>query len=209
MGILRKGVFDGFEGKTGPLIGRKVNGKCVISGLRRKATKPRTQAQTDQQLKFALVVSLLKWFKSLIAVGFKDPEGKKNSFNRAVKYNFKQIVVGTSPDYSIDYSKLVFSIGSLVGPNSPAISLGKHAVVISWQPDVQTQFNRYTDKASFMMYCPGKNHKVIVIGAAERSALGYVIAIPQDFTGYEMQMYMSFVSADGKVVSDSVYLGLI
>lgn len=77
MGILRKGIFGGFENRTGFLIGRRVRGKSVVTALRHEVLKPRTQAQIDQQLKFELVVSFLKWFKSLIAIGFKDPKGKK------------------------------------------------------------------------------------------------------------------------------------
>lgn len=126
-----------------------------------------------------------------------------------MKYNFRNIVIGTSPDYGIDYSKLVFSKGNLVGPNNPRISLRTGAVVINWQPDAQTQFNQYTDRASFMIYCPGKGHSVILIGGAERAALTCNVAIPQDFAGYEMHGYMSFVNVDGKAVSDSVYLGMV
>lgn len=209
MGILRKGIFGGFENRTGPLVGRRINGESVVSAVPHKATKPRTLAQIDQQVKLELVVSLLKWFKRLIAIGFRDPRGKKNSFNTAVKYNFKNIIIGNSPDYGIDYSKLVFSKGNLVGPNNPTISLSTGAVVINWHPDAQTQFNQYTDSANFMIYCPGKNCGVIVIGAADRSALTFVVGIPQNFAGHEIHGYMSFVSANGKAVSDTVYLGMI
>ncbi|MBB5438640.1 hypothetical protein HDC92_002321 [Pedobacter sp. AK017] len=209
MGIIRQGIFGGFEGRTGPLVGRKVKGKSVISGLPHKATKPRTAAQIDQQLKFELVFGFLKWLKRLIAIGFRDPDGKKNSFNAAVKYNFKHIITGTSPDYGIDYSKLVFSKGSLAGPNSPSVSLGTNAIVINWQPDVQHQFSQHTDRASFLVYCPGKNAFVIKVSATERLMLGYSMGIPQDLTGYDMHVFMSFTSADEKVVSDSVYLGTI
>jgi hypothetical protein len=209
MGILRKGIFDGFENKTGPLIGRRVKGKSVISAVQHRTTKPRTQAQLDQQLKFELVVRFLCWFKGLIAVGFRDPAGKRNSFNTAIKYNFKNIITGASPDYQIDYPKLVYSRGSLFGPNNPTVGLGAYEVAINWQPDGQNQFNQHTDKASFLVYCPGKNAFVILISLVERSALGYSVAIPQDFAGHQVHVFMSFVSADGKVVSDSAYLGSI
>lgn len=209
MGIIRQGIFGGFEGRTGPLVGRKVNGKSIIAAFPRKTTKPRTAAQIDQQLKFDLVIGFLKWLKCLIAIGFKDPDGKKNSFNTAVKYNFKRIITGTSPNYSIDYSKLVFSRGSLAGPNSPSVSLETNTLIINWQPDVQQQFNQHTDRASFLVYCPGKIEIVIHTSSIERSALGYRIAIPQNFEGNEMYVFMSFRSANGKVVSDSKFLGTV
>ncbi|MBB5440857.1 hypothetical protein HDC92_004561 [Pedobacter sp. AK017] len=209
MGIIRQGIFGGFENRTGGLVGRRLNGKNVISAPPHQTDKLMTQAQIDQQLKFGLVIQFLKRMTYLIKVGFKQGTGKGNAFNRAVKYNFGNIITGTSPDYSIDYTKLVFSRGSLAGPNAPAIHLELNAVKVSWLPDAQTRFNQHRDRASFLVYCPGKNVIVTLTSSTERSALGYNIAVPQDFEGDEMYVFMAFVSADGKVVSDSVYLGLV
>lgn len=207
MGILRKGIFDGFENKTGPLVGRKIKGRNIISALPHKTESKSTQAQLDQQKKFELVAGALKRLRRLIATGFK--QGNKNAFSAAMKYNFKRLITGSSPDFGIDYSKLVFSKGSLAGPNAPVINLGINTVMFSWQPDTQTQFNQYTDKANFVIYCPAKNAFVLMIGGASRENLGYNMAIPANFEGHEMYCFMSFTSADGKAVSDSIYLGTI
>ncbi|WP_316814281.1 DUF6266 family protein [Pedobacter heparinus] len=207
MGILRKGVFDGFEGKTGPLVGRKVNGKSVISAAQHKTTKPRIQAQIDQQLKFALVTNFLKRFKRLIAVGFANVK-HRNAFNAAVKYNFRNIIRGVSPDYSIDYSKLVYSRGCLAGAYSPSVTVGSDKLIISWLPHAQSQLNQHSDKASFLVYCPDKQLTVILERAVNRAALQFELELPVGLMGLPLHVYMSFVSINGKEVSNSMYLGI-
>jgi hypothetical protein len=207
MGIIRQGIFGGFEGKTGPLVGRRTGGKNMITAIPHPPTGARTQAQMDQQLKFELVSICLKGFKDLIAIGF--VRGNKNTFNAAMKYNFSRIVRGTSPDYGIDYTRLVYSKGSLAGPNIPMVSLGLNLVSVSWLPETQHQFSQDTDKAQCVVYCPDKALTIIYRNHAVRAALGCSLAIPLGLNGDPLYVYMSFVSANGRVVSNSIYLGVI
>ena len=110
-----------------------------------------SQAQIDQQLKFKLLNRFLRRLIRLIKLGFKKNAGKGNAFNAAVKYNFNRIITGSSANFSIDYTKLVFSRGSLAGANNPAVSLGLNSVKINWQPDVQNRFNQYTNRAIILV----------------------------------------------------------
>jgi len=209
MGILRKGVFGGFENKTGPLVGRSVNGKSVISVVKHKAAKPVTFNQLDHRLRFEMVVAVLKWFNDWIAIGFKGPGVGRNTFGAAVKYNFSSLVAGIAPTYYIDYSKLVYSRGSLAGPHHAAIERHNDEVQLSWLPDVETQYNQYSDEASFVIYCPDKEMILKFRNRTTRVALGAVLSLPTGLEQADLYAWMSFSSADGKVVSDSVYLGTI
>ncbi|WEK17785.1 MAG: DUF6266 family protein [Candidatus Pedobacter colombiensis] len=209
MGILRSGIFGGFEKKTGRLVGRRLKDKSVISGTPHKSTKARSQAQLEQQLKLELVISFLVKFSNLIAVGFRKVRGKGNAFNTAVKHNFKHIVTGIAPNFTIDYTRMVYSVGSLAGPNQPELSLMDDVVQIRWLPDVQMQFSQNTDKASFTVYCPDKDFVITKIGTALRSALSYHMVLPSGLSEGRLHCFMNFVSADGKWVSNSTYLGTI
>lgn len=209
MGILRKGIFGGFEKKTGALIGRRAKGKSIISAIQHKHAKFRTVAQLDQQLRFDRANSVLKWFSDLIAVGFKRTAGKGSAFNAAVRYNFRALVTGISPDYLIDYSKLVYSRGSLAGPHRPSISRLNDGLQVNWLPDMQTRFNQYADKATFVIYCPDREMIVKFPKHVVRTAMECVLPLPPGLTDIPLYGWMSFISADEKVVSDSVYLGVI
>jgi len=209
MGILRKGIFGGFEKRTGALIGRRVKGKSIIYARQHKKAKLRSVAQLDHQVRFDLTISVLKWFSDLIAIGFKRIGGKGSAFNAAVRYNFNALVTGISPDYVIDYSKLVYSRGSLEGLHHPTINRLGDGVQVSWLSDGQTRFNQYSDKATFAIYCPDKEMIMKFPEHAIRSAMGCFLPLPPDLTAIIMHVWMSLISADGKLMSDSVYLGKI
>lgn len=210
MGILRNGIFGGFVQRTGPLVGRRVNGQNVISMIKHPAEKPFTKAQQDQQLKMAMLASFLKKCKSLVDIGFAGAKRYGNAFNAATAYNLKNAVKGSAPDYMINYEKFLFSRGKLNGPNTPVMTaLSEDRLVFSWLPIAQNEFNRYTDMACFMVYSEAKKMMICAVKVASRSDLSYVLLLPKGFIANERHCYMCFVSADGKVVSNSVYLGLI
>lgn len=207
MGILSFGIFGGFEKRTGPLVGRIVNKKNVISMVQHERLKPVTLAQLKQQAKFKQVAILLIRLRQLIMVGFAN---NKNliPFNAAVKYNFKNIITGVYPNYTIDYSKVVYSVGKVEGAAMPAVNLaGVDEVVFSWEPSTQNQFNRNTDRATFLLYNPQWKKAFMVIGEASRSSLTYTMLLPSGFSSLELHCYMGFLSADERQASNSMYLG--
>ncbi|MDR6783757.1 hypothetical protein ABIE26_002854 [Pedobacter africanus] len=204
MGIIRQGIFDGFEGKTGPLVGRYIHKRHVISGLPHKSTKAPTLAQILHQQKFALVVSFFSKMQEMLAIGF--PKQHPNSLNAAVRYNFKHVIEGNSPPYSINYSKVIYSLGKLSKPNLPAVTRNGNTLLFSWLPEAQNRFNRYTDQACFMVYSASRQLAITRVSVANRADLGYSMELPEGFGEDELHCYMSFRA--GKEVSDSIYLNL-
>lgn len=209
MGILRQGIFGGFENRTGALVGKRIGGNSVICAIPHKTTKPRSQKQLEQELKFRLVIGFLRRLNSLIVLGFKKNAGKGHAFNAAVKYNFNRIITGALPNYRIDCKGLVFSRGSLAPANTPLLTRGHNLVLISWQPTLQTQFCRNSDKVLIWIYCPGADVMVTKFSSATRAELECEVVFDIDFGTLPLDVFMAFVSADGKDVSTSEYLGII
>lgn len=207
MGILRKGIFGGFENKTGGLIGRIVNGKNVITALPHKSLKTLTEAQLDQQQKFELVIAALKWFRSLIETGFKHAKGKGHAFNSCVKFNYSRILIGNAPDHFIDYTKLVYSRGNLAGAAMPMVSLVAGGIKVTWLPDMETRFNRNTDSVSFVALCVEKEVIMIYQDLATRTALAAILLLPAETVQATWHIWMHLSNAAGKEVSNSAYLG--
>jgi hypothetical protein len=207
MGILRKGIFGGFKNKTGGLVGRMVGGKNVITALPHKSLKDCTEAQVSQQQKFELILTTLKWFSSLIEIGFKHAKDKGSAFNACVKFNYNRILIGVAPDYNIDYSKLIYSKGSLVGAAMPMLSLITGGIRINWLPDMETRFNRNTDKASFVAFCVEKEMILIYRDLATRADLQVVLSLSAHAAQDNWHIWMHFENAQGNEVSNSAYLG--
>lgn len=104
----------------------------------------------------------------------------------------------------------MYSVGKLAIPNRPKVKLiDENLLLFNWLPETQGQFNRHTDQATFVAYNEVKKIIMIVsIPQVTRSSLLYHLVLPQGFSNDPLHCYMSFTSADGKTVSDSVYVGL-
>ncbi|HMI01777.1 MAG TPA: DUF6266 family protein [Pedobacter sp.] len=210
MGIQIWGAFGGFQKKAGALVGRWVNGQNVISAIPHPSDEPPSEAQLNYRAKFRLVVTWLSWISPIIKVGFQNAhEERQSAFNAAFVYNYKNAISGTTAaNFTIDYPEVLYSKGRLSGPYFPVLATTVDAQLdISWLATIANGIGAPTDLATFVVYNPSKQQFVTVIGAAARSLLSYDMTLPADFSGDNCHVYMSFVSASGKVTSNSAYLG--
>jgi len=211
MGIQDNGAFGGFRGKTGPLVGRRVKGRNVISALPHPSNHPKQAAQLTQNLKHRLLTALLSELLVLVRVGFKDFAKRGTSSNAAYSYNYGRIFKVVEGQVSLDFPKLVFSRGSVATPNCASAARvddtdGNTSIAFSWLAERESQFNRVTDLATFLVFNEDNwSGPVVVQDAVSRSALGYVVGIPGLSGAERLHCFMSFKSADGKLVGDSVY----
>ncbi|WP_285058081.1 DUF6266 family protein [Pedobacter ginsengisoli] len=209
MGILNSGIFGGFSNKTGPVIGRRVKGKNVVTALYHPSLTPATQIQLVENHRFGLLISFLSLLNPLIAVGFKDFTKRNSPFNAAFKFNYKTAFILVNGQYQIDYPKIVYSKGNVCKPCCLHIAAVPGAIGFSWVPVAQTQFGRITDRATFVIYNADKNRLLIRQNGALRKDLAYQFEIPADFAGDELHCYMNFNNENGKLTGESVYGGLL
>jgi hypothetical protein len=210
MGKLSRGFLGGFQGQLGTAYGCFWRLMDLIKAMPRKVKRAPTEAQVPVRLRMALMTSFLSRIASIIKIGFKDvaPAGQ-SAMNAAVSYNITNAITGASPDFMIDFTKLVLSKGKLAQPFMPEILIDTAGQIkFSWQQNVPgSDDGKPTDKANFVVFNPTKNKFVVLSGAVTRSALTYSLAVPADFSADEVHCYMNFVSADGKQVSESYYVG--
>jgi hypothetical protein len=208
MGTFIKGILGGFSGKVGNVVGAFWRGIDYMRSLPRKSTKPPTEAQLKQRLTFALVTGFLRPLGALINIGFQSYKGKKTPMNAALAYHLEKAVTGVYPALEIDFTKVIYSKGNLQAPGSPSIAVTITAKInFIWTNNAPPNTNQGTDLATVLVFNPVRNQYVTLQGAAARTALGYVLSVPADFSGEDVHCWVSFVSANGKEVSDSTYLG--
>jgi hypothetical protein len=209
MGILNGGLFGAFEKRTGPLVGRVVRKRNVISVVQHRSLLPRVQLQLEQQMKFRLLSVFLAALKEMIAVGFRSAT-KQSPLNAAFRYNFQRVILGVYPSYSIDFARVLCSRGKLDGPRAGMVAWAADGagLVFSWLPEMESRFNRSTDRACFVAYCTANGLAVTSLYVVKRGDLGYLMVLPPDFWDRQLHCYVCFASAKGHEVSDSVYLGV-
>jgi len=59
---------------------------------------------------------------------------------------------------------------------------------------------------TIVLYSPDLDQFVSVVNAVPRSALGFSVTVPFEFSGKELHAWVSMVSADGKTTSNCVHM---
>lgn len=208
MGFLICGIDYDMIGRVGNHVGRKVKGRNVLSMRPSKSNKPPTELQLEHREKLRIVVQWLSRLSGVINEGFKDYDAAMSQMNAAVSLNLKKAVTAVAP-FDIDYGKVVLSKGKLdMPPQDPAIDTVTAAKLdYSWVMNTGITNAKGTDKVNFVVYNKVKDKFVILRGGAIRSALAYSLQLPANFSGDHVQCYISFVSANGKLVSNSYFVG--
>ncbi|MHA4894133.1 DUF6266 family protein [Pedobacter sp. PWIIR3] len=212
MGIIRGGILGGFRNKAGSVIGSYWRRLDIIKGLPRISGKAPTQKQLDQRIKFGLVTGFCSWIGDLIDVGYKSLSEIETPMNVAVSYHLKEAITGVSPNFMLDYSKVMFSQGKLRLPSElQAIAGAAGELDFSWSPaGTDNKFRRSDDKLSIMVFHPSTNEFVTVQNVVARSVGSYTLSLPADLSGESVHVYVAFNSVFTRdLVSESKYLGLI
>lgn len=208
MGTIKKGILGGFSGKVGTVIGSSWRGLDVMRSLPKQSKAVPTEEQAIQRLRFGLIMGFLSPFKAIIEKAYGATEGAKSKFNLCTSYHLKEAVVGTAPDFSIDYSKVVLTKGELLGPKAAEAAAGKAGeIVFTWENHEGAGLAATNDKVLMVLYSDAKKLAQAIESNVERSGLKAKIALPASFTGETFHCWLGFLSADGKRSSTSVYLG--
>ena len=210
MGKYNQGILGAFSGKVGNVVGSSINGVDYMRSLPRKSTKTPTLPQLMQRAKFALMADFLRPLGAVVKVGFQSRKKGLTPYNAASSYNLEHAITGTYPNFVVDYPEVIFSKGNLLVVTDPEIATTVAAELeINWVNDAPVSGTGGTDKATIVVYNPLQDKFAIAPGAAARSAETYTLELPADFSGDTVHVWISFVSADGKKVSDSSYIGSI
>lgn len=208
MGRLKNGPFSGFTGRTGSLVGTRKKGKWIMSAVRATATPPPTIKQMGQQMRFGLMTSWVAPLGELINIGFQDYDAKMSARNAAIKYNLDHAVVGTYPNYSIDYPQVRLSRGLLGLPSQIEVATGTgFSLDFSWGATISGYKSKPTDKMAFCAYSQLEERWVLALGPVTRSAMAYNMLFPAELSGQAVICYAVCYSEDMKTVSESLCLG--
>lgn len=213
MGTYNPGVFGTFNGKVGSVVASKWKGIKVVKNYPEKSSKPKSELQLIQTSQFGLVGSFLKKASGLISVGYQGVSGAVTPWNVALKYHLKEAITGTYPNFQLKYEMVRLSLDSGLmnyAPDAKAVALAGMIVKVSWKMEVTANKSMLpTDKAHILLYNPAKKNAMSVIGNVLRSGLTTDLPMPSYFTGDVMYGWLFFTSANGKIVSETQYLGSV
>jgi len=208
MGTIKQGILGGFSGKTGTVIGSSWKGIAVMRGIAPSIAQPNSPAQLAQRAKFSVVGKFLRPLIPFLRIGFKSQAVKMSGFNAAMSYNLENALTGTYPDYDVDYTKALVSEGTLPGALNPEVTATVAGEIgYTWEDNSSDTNASPNDKALLVVYNPAKKRAVNVIDGNTRAGGSQSITLPSNFTGDEVQCFISFSNANQSVVSNSEFVG--
>ncbi|WP_445957607.1 DUF6266 family protein [Yeosuana sp.] len=208
MGKIAQGILGGLSGKVGSIIGGSWKGINYIRIKPSSVANPRTEGQVNQRNKFTITLEYIQATSDFVKIGYKSFAVKKTEFNAAMSYVLNNAVGGIAPNFTIDYSLALLSRGPLSGVlNGATVLTTPGQVTFDWDDNSAEGNANVTDKAMVLVYNPSKKESISILNGAVRTIQTQTITIPNTYAGDTVELFMAFVSEDGKTVSNSVYLG--
>lgn len=206
MGRVKKGILDGFEGTVGTVVGSNWRGVEYMRSKPKKRTGAPSDAQIEQQAKFKLASTFTQSMNDLLTLGFKDFATKMTGTNYALSGIIQNAIIGTYPEFKIDYSKVLISRGNLPKAKSPVVTAEANSIIkFTWENNAGKKASKANDQAILVAYCPELLEADYVFGPARDAGTGTLDVV--EFKGKVVHTWLMFMSANGKLMATSVYTG--
>ena len=207
MATYSKGANGAFSGKVGSIVGSNWRGVDYLKSLPKKSNKQSSDLQLAQRRKFALAPIYLSPIKDILNIGFKDKQlNKTTGYNAAVKIFLNNAIVGDYPDFTIDFSQIVLSKGSLSVFHGLSAVLQGTDIVLSWQ-SISNRYNAFDDDMLMVVLFNDTKKMYLVYEDAQRAALTYTAIVGNTAAGDVFYAWAFAVKRENNVVSNSQYLG--
>ncbi|MBW8687259.1 DUF6266 family protein [Chitinophaga rhizophila] len=209
MGKYFKGILGPFAGLVGTVVGATWKGLWVMRSRPVSTGKAPTEAQMIQRSRFALMSQFLSPVTELIRIGYQAYNQEQSPYKVAFKQNIDEAITGVYPLLTINYAQLSIAKGRLLAVHSDVEVAGTTAgqLDITWTNNAPVDSTNGSDRIYLLAYNPGLQKYVMVKSAAARSAAQYDMAVPLDWSGNMVHVWLFFVTVNGKLVSDSVHMG--
>ena len=133
---------------------------------------------------------------------------KTAHLSAVMSYVFRKAITYNNSRFGIDYSKVLISHGNLPPAEVAVTKTSPGCITFSWNNNAGQDLTRGFDKAILVVYCEALNKCIHIIGETRRRDEEVLLEVPQ-FHGYEVQTWLSFISADQRNIADSTHTGAL
>ena len=201
---------DNFKGKLGNTVSYPLNGQVVTREIGFSKKDP-SIPQLTIRLKTKMITALLKPVLPFVGIGF-ESETKKSllsPYNLATSINWLNAVVGDYPNFKIDFSKVLFSKGTIPVNNQVMVGTTVGGLKFSWDNSANLAKMSDNDHVMLMAYCPEKDCAFCQLDGDKRRVGFEEIFLPRYHETVLMHTYVAFISSDRKSISNSLYTGTV
>ena len=206
MATVGNSIYD-IRGKLGDLVYYRYRGKSLVRKVSKRKRNNPTQSQLEHQAKFLMMANFLRPLYDFLKITYKVYNRNKTGYQKAFSENYRAALTGTHPSLSIDYTKVRLANGTLPNLVDPSIHSSEPGkLILSWSETEGWGSSMSSDKLYIAIYSEKLNRWIYRFSCAERYKRICRVDVSA-FTGTRVQVWLGFVSADGKRVSDSLHAG--
>ncbi|WP_339703491.1 DUF6266 family protein [uncultured Marixanthomonas sp.] len=210
MAKFEKGILGGFSGKVGTVVGARWRGKNIMRSLPQRGDYTPSELQLQQRAKFKTVIQFLTPIQRIVGRFFGSEQGDKSPFNLATSYHLTEAVTPDGDGYVMDYPKVLISRGDLRGLTDESITTdANQELILSWTDNSGQGNADAADKLIVVVYAPTLKLYQQFDPAGLRSNASTSINLPAYYSGVEVQVWATFVTADENLAAPSSYLGAV
>lgn len=203
-------TFGTISGRHGSAVAiTSQSGKSFLRVFK-APSDPKSEKQVSQRTKFAFLVAFLGCMRQLLNITFKG----KGGYNRAFALAMKAAVTGVAPDFSIDFSQLVLSEGSLTPAKAvTATKTADNTIKADWNiSNISAKTSggaNANEKVNLVLYNETAKEAIFTENVAERIAGTAEVLCPDYWAGETVHCWIYFSRADGKLNSNSQYISAV
>jgi hypothetical protein len=201
--------WDGFIGRVGDTVTYIRMGKLVKRKIG-KSYKPATESQRKYRTKVKIANEFISSVKGFILHGMR-PQGliqQKTPNDLMLAHLMSNgMITGDYPNQEINFPAVRFSEGIKEETKGLQVSLIESGLEFSWDTETLPANCRHDDMLMVIVYYPQLKKADFEAHGAKRLAGKFQFSLDRNEMPALMETYAAFMSADGKRVSTSVYLG--
>lgn len=211
MGKLSNSLLSGSYGRTGRLVVANVGGTEILKHRPRKRNGKHNPKQALIQERMTESYNFLSAYKHFATKYFGKKVGMKSSYNLAMS----NVMNNFHLDFTLmqivpSYSGIAFSKGLLLQPVATGVlSAAANSFTINWLDNSVGNAIRQSDLVQILFVADGDTTSVFLENVATRLDGSYTATLSADWSGKTIHLWLSFLSADQKDVSNSVYAGSV
>lgn len=205
MGVIGRGILGGFSGKVANVVGGSWKGVAYMRSLPLSVANPKTAGQVAQRNNMTAIVAWSKLMLTTIVKPLNDRFAQKQSgYNLFVSRNIGKVDLQGVPNMP----SIVLSEGSLEGAENLTQSYvpSTNLLTLGWDDNSGTGSALGTDKVYAVSYNNNTGELQISSAQAVRSATELDIQFDNLTAADLLQSLVSFLRADGSIVSTSQYI---
>ena len=216
----KKSLLGDITGKVGGLVYTDMRGTKVVKKMPSPPKKgKKTREQAEQRAVFKCAERFLRGVGyDAVRLGYQLPKSTGMSeANAAMQHLMLEAVTGEYPDYSINFSKVKMSDPLRETEacwNASCVAGDGLTIEVTWEKNPYPEkTTRLDDNAAIVFFNETwrrniyrEMHSRVTV---PRSALKWTLQAAPRFLGHHIHCWIFFVSADGKRVSQSEYLGIV